>query len=67
MKTEQGYKLKSFPYCKKCSYLGERLQQQYQTDIYYMLPFCRYYQLHFDSVHQINNNKNSPHFDEGFL
>ena len=64
---DPGYKLKSFPYCKNCSYLGERLQRQYQTDIYSMLPFCKYYQLHFSSVRQINTDDTCPHFDEGFL
>ena len=64
---EQGYKLKSFPYCEGCSYLSERLQQQYKTDIYHMLPFCKYYQLHFSSVHQINCNGKCKHFDAAYL
>ena len=65
---EQGYKLKSFPYCEKCSYLGEKIQKQYQTDIKYMLPFCKYYQLHFASVRQIKDEiEYCPHFDEGYL
>ena len=64
---KQGYKLKSFPYCNGCSYLGERLQQQYKTNIYHMLPFCKYYQLHFSSVHQINDKEKCKHFNEGHL
>jgi len=65
---EQGYKLKSFSYCKGCSYLGNSLQKQYQTDIEYMLPFCKYYRLHFTSVRQIHENYNKClHFDAGHL
>ena len=60
--------LKPFECCKGCSYLGKRLQQQYQTGIYIMLSFCRYYDLHFSSVRQIINDKDvCIHYDEGHL
>ena len=60
-------KTAALPSCKNCSYLSRALQKQYNT-IFVILPFCLFYELHFSSVRQINENENyCPHYDEGHL
>lgn len=51
--------------CKGCSYLGERPQKDFETQLFYNEPFCEFSQLHFDSIRQIDN-LGSPciHYDE---
>lgn len=48
-------KTDALPECKGCSYLSQRNQIAYGSDLTYLRPFCKYYQLHFDSVRQVES------------
>ena len=46
--------LKPFFECKDCLWLGEYSHKPFDSEQFIMAPFCEHYELHFDSVRQID-------------